>query len=105
MELKHITLAELMSAFYKHNEEHNITSQFEDRQALVGVIVFSSSNWPSKDFSLESRSYRFTSDNKFFISGMGGNSIFANSLDGIDRGVRLDWYLPEWKVDYCYIEE
>lgn len=104
MEHKHITFSQLCSIFYKHNEDANITSQFDDKNALMGVVVFKSENWPDKNFSLESRSYRFSSDNKFFISGMGGNSIFAYNLDNSDRGIRLDWYLPEWKIDYCYIE-
>ncbi|MBO4719016.1 MAG: hypothetical protein J5658_03980 [Prevotella sp.] len=103
---KHISFGELCKAFYHHNEQNNITSQFEDKNALVGVAVFKQESWPKAtvQYSLESRSYRFTSDNKYFISGMGGNSIFASSLDKSDRGVRLDWYLGEWELDYCYIE-
>ena len=103
---KHISLAELCEAFYQHNEQNNITSQFEDQNALVGVVVFKQSSWPNDEvqYSLESRSYRFTSDNKYFIAGMGGNSIFAESLDKSDKGVRLDWYLGTWDIDYCYIE-
>lgn len=93
----------LCSIFNKHNEDTNVTSQFDDKNHLWGVVVFKDEG-ANKGFSLESRSYRFTSDNKFFISGMGGNSIFANNLDNTDRGIRLDWYLPEWKIDYCYIE-
>lgn len=48
---------------------------------------------------------KFTNDNKAFIDGMGGYSIFANSLDGSDIGVRLEQYVEygDWKVDYCYI--
>lgn len=104
MKEKHITFEQLCNAFYKHNEDNNVTSQFDDPNPLVGVVVFKSENWPHQDYSLESRSYRFTSDNKFFISGMGGNSIFANNLDKTDHGVRLDWYLGSWQIDYCYIE-
>ena len=102
---KHITFNQLCSIFYKHNEGHNITSQFDDKNALTGVVVFKSENWPDKNFSLGERSYKFSSDNKFFISGMGGNSIFAYALEGPDsNGIRLDWYLGNWKIDYCYIE-
>ena len=68
-------------------------------------MVFKAENWPDKDYSEESRSYAFSSDNKYFVPGMGGNSIYASSLDGTDSGVRLDWYLGEWKIDYCYIKE
>ena len=51
------------------------------------------------------KSYAFRSDEKYFLPSMGGNSIFASALAGIDRGIRLDWYLGEWKIDYCYIIE
>ena len=104
MEHKHITFAQLCNAFYKHNESTNVTSQFQDKKALKGVVVFKSENWPNTGYSLESRSYRFSSDNKYFISEMGGNSIFARNLDGTDNNIRLDWYLGSWKIDYCYIE-
>ena len=47
--------------------------------------------------------YEFTSDNKYFLGNMSGNSIYADCLDGKDLGVRLDWYLGQWEIDYCYI--
>lgn len=104
--MKKITFEELYWRFVNHNQESNVTSQFSDSQfnRLVGVVVFKSENWPEKNYSLESRSYKFVSDNKYFVSGLGGTSIFADSLDGTDRGVRLDCYIREWKIDYCYIE-
>ena len=102
--MKKMTFAEVCEKFYKHNEGR-VASQFADDERLIGVVVFKAENWPDKDYSEESRSYAFSSDNKYFVPGMGGNSIFADCLDGSDRGVRLDWYLGEWKIDYCYIKE
>jgi hypothetical protein len=68
--------------------------------------VFKNESWPQRkeDYPLESRSYEFRSDEKYFLPEMGGNSIFATSLDGSDRNVRLDHYLHMWKVDYCYLK-
>ena len=105
--MKKITFTELCEKFYKHNEENGVTSQFADKKALVGVVVFKQESWPDakEEYALESRSYALSSDNKFFVPGMGGNSIYADCLDGTDRGVRLDWYLRDWKIDYCYIKE
>lgn len=101
-----LTLEQLFKAISEHNEKHNVTQQFKDEHALTCVIVFSQSNWPEKTFSEESRSYAFRSDNKYFIPEMRGNSIFAESLDKSDKGIRLDWYLREWKhIEYCYIKE
>lgn len=100
---------DLHSAFdliREHNSDHSITSQWSDPEPLRCVIVFKNESWPNreKDYSLESRSYEFRSDEKYFIPEMGGSSIFADSLDGSDKGVRLDHYLGKWKVDYCYIK-
>lgn len=106
--MKKITYPELREAFYKHNEENNITTKGVGKP-IYGVIVFKSENWPDKDYSLESRSYRVSSDNKAYIAGQGGYSIFAGSLDGSDPHVRLEQYMEyeygSWKVDYCYLEE
>ena len=109
-DLHHLTFGELCDIFHKHNQENNITRQWEDKKAIRAVIVFKSSNWPDKEYTLEQRSYLIRSDEKYFIPEMGGNSIFSNCLDGIDQGVRLDWYMfnnhpHNWAVEYCYIKE
>lgn len=99
--MKKLTLSQLFAAFRKFNEEHNITSPF-DEPSIDGVIVYKESNWKTQ-YSLESRSYLVNSGNKFFIPGIEGNSIFGDSLDGIDKCVRLDY--TNWEVDYCYLKE
>jgi len=66
------------------------------------VIVFTKDSF-REEFSEESRSYMVNSMQKYFQDGMISNSLFGNCLDGQDDGVRLDWYMPEWKVEYCYI--
>lgn len=101
--MKKLTLSQLYDAFYKFNEEHHITSQFEG-PSINGVIVFKESNWETK-YSLESRSYVVNSGNKSFISSIGGNSIYATNLDHTDNDIRLDSYLNLWEVDYCYLKE
>jgi len=102
--MEKLTFHELCSKFYEHNEENSVTSQFDDPRSLTGVVVFKDKG-ANAGYSLENRSYQFTSDNKFFISNMGGNSIFAQNLDKTDD-IRLDWYLnsPDWEIDYCYIK-
>lgn len=65
-----------------------------------GVIVYKESNWPVK-YSLESRSYKVSSDNKRFKAFAIANSVFGYSLDGSDMGVRLDMY--NWEVEDCYM--
>lgn len=101
VDMNHLTYGEFHTLMYQHNCENGIRVKGVDENPLIGVIVFSQSNW-DKEYSLESRSYRVSSDNKAFIPGQIGNSIFADALDGTDDGVRLDWY--HWDVDYCYME-
>lgn len=74
----------------------------ECKTLLTGVIVYSQDNWPSKAYTLESRSYRVSNTSKYYQPDMCGSSLFGSALDGSDNGVRLDWY--NWKVDYCYFE-
>lgn len=69
---------------------------------IEAVIVYSEDNW-KEHYSLESRSYAVSSDNRAFQDGKFSNSMFGSSLDGSDIGVRLDLY--NWEVDYIYIEE
>ena len=72
------------------------------------VVVFTKDSF-NKPYTLEERSYRVSSNNKAFIDGMGGYSIYAQSLDGSDF-CRIEQYMQlehggknGWKVDYCYI--
>ena len=101
---KKITFAEMCKEFRKFNADHD---NGEGPAFITGVVVFRKDNW-EQPYSLKSRSYRVSSNNRAFQSGKIANSIFASSLDGSDRGVRLDWYLYEaekpWKIDYCYLE-
>ena len=103
-EIKKLTYKELYDVIKQHNDEHNITCQYEDENPLFCVIVFKNESWPNRkqDYSLESRSYKFRSDEKFFLPYMGGNSIFAETLDGSDA-CKLNNYLGEWIIDYCYV--
>lgn len=102
--MKKMTFAEVSDLFYKHNEENGCT-QFSDNARLTAVVVFKQGSWFNAEYTEVQRSYRFVSDNKYFLPDMCGNSIYANCLDGSENGVRLDWYLGKWEVDYCYIEE
>lgn len=102
--MKHLTFGDLCEIFRRHNTDNNITSQFADKNPLTGVIVFKQGKWFNAEYSEEERTYVFDSDNKYFISGMGGNSIFGDCITGSEKGIRLDWYIRDWEIDYCYIK-
>lgn len=80
-------------------------------QHLTGYIVFSQESF-KEPFSEEARTYVVSSDNKAFIPGMGGYSIYGSALDGSDPCVRLERYMQAehggengWKIERCYMKE
>lgn len=79
------------------------------RQHLSGFIVFSPASF-DKEYSVESRTYAVSSDNKAFRPNMGGYSIYASALDGSDPCVRLEQYMASeyggkngWQIERCYM--
>lgn len=99
MTKKKLTYSEFVKIMLEHGKEHNNNEDYKD--AITGVIVYKASNW-KKNFTERERSYRVSSCNRCFQDGKIANSMFGNCLDGIDLGVRLDWY--KWEVDYCYMD-
>lgn len=98
------TYEELKAIFLAHERTN-------PKDHLTACIVFTADSF-MKPYSLESRTFVVSSNNKAFLPRMGGYSIFASSLDGSDRGVRLEQYMAAerggkdgWKVDYCYLKE
>jgi len=95
--MKKITFDQLRNAFYKHESSGK-------EGHLTGYIVFTADSF-KKPYSLESRTYVVSSDNKAFQPDKISNSIFASALDGSDECVRLDMYIYDgWKIDYCYMQ-
>ena len=100
--MEKITYQQLCKLFRSHEEKR-------PKDHLTAHIVFTEDSF-TKKYPLESRTYVVSSDNKAFIPGMGGYSIYGYSLDGSDPCVRLERYMAAerggkdgWKVDYCYI--
>ena len=83
----------------------------KDRSHTVGYIVFTADSF-DKSYTEEERTYVVSSNNKAFIEGMGGYSIYASSLDGSDKNVRLEAYMADehggkdgWKIEKCYVKD
>lgn len=100
--MKHITYAELKSIFREHESSY-------PRDHLTANIVFAEDSF-KKHYSLASRTYTVSSDNKAYQPNKGGYSIIGTCADGTDYIVRLEQYMAEeqggadgWRVDYCYI--
>ncbi len=78
---------------------------------LEGYIVFTEDSFTEK-YPIEARTYAVSSDNKAYRPNMGGYSIYATSLDGTDKNVRLEAYMTDerggkdgWKIERCYMKE
>ena len=92
-----------------YQEMADLFSKANDRghKPICGYIVFTEDSF-EKQYPFESRTYAVSSNNKAYISGMGGYSIYGSSLDGSDVNVRLEMYMRgenHWKVDYCYVDK
>jgi hypothetical protein len=68
------------------------------------VIVIDNSSF-TRNYPLESRSYKVSSNDNYFDSSKISKSLYGTSLDNVDLNIRLDLYMWEqnWKVEYCYI--
>ena len=80
-------------------------------QHLLGHILFTEDSF-TKPYSEAERTYIVSSNNKAFIPGMGGYSIYGSSLDGSDVCVRLEGYMAAerggssgWKIERCHLVE
>lgn len=112
--------AELNRAIYSEPENVEMSYQQlkahlrqaeKDRSHTVGYIVFTADSF-DKSYTEEERTYVVGSNNKAFIEGMGGYSIYASSLDGSDKNVRLEAYMADeyggkdgWKIEKCYVKD
>ena len=83
----------------------------KERNHTTGYIVFTTDSF-DKPYTEEQRTYVVSSNNKAFIEGMGGYSIYASSLDGSDKCVRLEAYMADehggkdgWKIEKCYVKD
>lgn len=97
---------EMLDYLREFNKKHNITSKGDSDHVCTVAAVVSEDSFTEK-YSLEERTYIFTNHNKAVLPNMCSNSIFADSKDGSDRGVKLNEYVGsgknDWHVEYCYI--
>lgn len=99
-----MSYSEMTNKFYE--AERSGTGQY-----LTGYIVFSQDSF-KEPYSEAARTYVVSSNNKAFMPGMGGYSIYGSALDGSDPCVRLERYMQDekggadgWKVERCYMKE
>jgi hypothetical protein len=96
---------------YQQMKELFREAEKEHGEHLTGYIVFSQASF-EKPYSLASRTYVVSSDNKAYQPNMGGYSIYASALDGSDNGVRIEQYMASeqggkdgWQIERCYMLE
>lgn len=99
--MKRLTFQQLCDYANQFFQKYPNCRQFS-KDAPKAVIVFKQESF-DQEYTELSRSYQFSLANKFFMPDQGGNSIFADCLDGSEYSIRLDWYIRSWKIDYCYL--
>ena len=98
MKREYMTYAELRRKFIEYESKH-------PEKHLNGCVLISANSF-TKEYPEESRTYKFSSNNKAFIPNMCGYSIYGTSVDESDIGVRLEQYLAdECGGEVAYIEE
>ena len=98
------TYREMTSRFYEQENK-------KENKHLQGQILFTEDSF-TQPYSEAARTYWVSSDNKAFIPGMGGYSIYGSSLDDSDICVRLEAYMAAerggekgWNIERCYMVE
>lgn len=106
--MQKISYGELARTFRAHESAARCLP-YHEQTHLTGCIVFTEDSF-NQPYSLESRTYAVSSDNKAFQPNMGGYSIYGSAVDGSDPLVRLERYMAAekggkdgWKVEYCYM--
>lgn len=125
-----LTWKQVCDTIYKYHKDNDIhyTSDRKDFPILRFRVVFDpfASNWPKyeskwdyendkptriddlskpKTYTEESCTYEFDDCQKYWFGDIGGNSLFAcciNKNESDYMGIRLDYYLGDWKILYCY---
>lgn len=125
-----LTWKQVWDTIYKYHNDNNIhyTSDRKDFPILRFRVVFDpfASDWPKyeskwdydsgkpvrvddlskpKTYTEESCTYEFDDCQKYWFGDIGGNSLFAccvNENESDHMGIRLDYYLGDWKILYCY---
>lgn len=99
--IKYHTLEEVFSFFRQYNEDFNIDYHASRKSKEVVIkchVTFAQSDF-KEPLTKKQRTYIITnrSGKRFFDMPSGSRSVFMNSLDGTDKGVRYDYY--NWNVE------
>lgn len=104
---QHFTWEEAKEYMREYNRKHGFRQGNMPTSEVKMVAVMKNKGFNRDDYTDEERSYVFSSNNKAFLDGMLGYSIFSYNLaDPETDRPRLENYLEYsncWEVDYCYI--
>lgn len=94
VELSYREMSDMFSHINKVGLEHT-----------CGYIVFSQDSF-DKSYFEQSRTYVVSSNNKAYIPGAGGYSVYGSCFDGSDQNIRLEGYMRgeiAWHIERCYM--
>lgn len=102
--MEKMKLHEAFELFRERNKRLGITRKGQDKRPLGARIVLKDTFFREdlRPIPVEKRTYTFTSDNKAFIPGQMGYSVFA-SCEADHNRIRIE-YLEESDVESCEAE-
>lgn len=83
-------------------EKQTLGNLMDRKDWEEAVIVFTAESIGTR-YTEKERSYEVYRESNFFDGNKDGKALVGNCLDGKDNGVRLENYLDDWDVEYCYI--
>ena len=101
----YMSYEEMKARLWKHNLDD------ANAPAICGYIRFTVDGFKDKTLTDDERTFRVWSDNKAFMPGMGGYSVFGYNI-GLHESLRLDTVMSDecgahdWMVtDKCWMED
>lgn len=104
---------ELRKQFMSYEDQRDkvMREQHQQMPPLTGYVTFTKGSF-DKEYSEESRTYVFSSDNKAFQAHSVSSSLLGSCMDGSDPNIRLDEYMQEyhggeqgWEIEQCLIQK
>lgn len=97
-----MTWDELCKYIRKYNEKNQNEYNHVHKHLSAAVVFSNESDWNRHDYTEEERTYEFGNGEKYWYGNLCGSSLFSHCP--AERGLtRLDWYINDWVVEYCYI--
>lgn len=99
--MEKMTWPQLHNYIDEYNKKNGNTYN-DVKKKLSAAIVFSNKSW-DKEYSEKDRTYRISNTDKYWYGECAGRSLYGSCPAESGGAIRVDWYMPAWIVEYCYL--